>query len=136
MRNNRFSFDGSKAFYIKLPNDNMEEKLEITLVIPESLKGKYLAVVLADDERNIPAKNSCSEEECYKCRVVYCPVNQEFASLKNVDVPERKTVKEDDRPIIRGHVNCRLGDCLDDCHNVSCAIHQGFSPIPTKPEDC
>ena len=30
---------------------------------------------------------------------------------------------------IEGHPNCNVGDCID-CHNVSCAIYQGYEPMP------
>lgn len=30
---------------------------------------------------------------------------------------------------IPGHPNCFVGECLE-CHNVSCAIHQGFEEMP------
>lgn len=40
-------------------------------------------------------------------------------------VPE---IKEDEKTI-PGHPNCHYGDCLD-CHNVSCAIYQGYEELP------
>lgn len=27
---------------------------------------------------------------------------------------------------IVGHPNCKPGECYDTCHNVACAIYQGF----------
>ena len=30
---------------------------------------------------------------------------------------------------IPGHPNCHVGECFD-CHNVSCAIYQGYEEMP------
>lgn len=30
---------------------------------------------------------------------------------------------------IPGHPNCQVGDCFE-CHNVSCAIYQGYEEMP------
>ena len=34
-----------------------------------------------------------------------------------------------ERATIPGHPNCYVGDCID-CHNVSCAIYQGYEEMP------
>ena len=36
--------------------------------------------------------------------------------------------EEDNRRVIPGHPNCRVGDC-DDCHNVACGIYQGYERV-------
>lgn len=28
--------------------------------------------------------------------------------------------------IVKGHPNCRQGECYDTCHNVACPIYQGY----------
>lgn len=44
-----------------------------------------------------------------------------------------KDVAESVHPVkgrpIDGHPNCNVGDCID-CHNVSCAIYQGYEEMP------
>lgn len=35
---------------------------------------------------------------------------------------------EDNRRVIPGHPNCRVGDC-NDCHNVACGIYQGYETV-------
>lgn len=42
---------------------------------------------------------------------------------------KEKQQESDLRSTIEGHPNCKVGDCYD-CHNVSCAIYQGYEPMP------
>lgn len=42
-------------------------------------------------------------------------------SVKNNEVKQGRPIE--------GHPNCNVGDCID-CHNVSCAIYQGYEPMP------
>ena len=43
------------------------------------------------------------------------------------DEPEEITT--DIGESIPGHPDCKVGECLE-CHNVACAIHQGFEEMP------
>lgn len=49
--------------------------------------------------------------------------------------PEKKDNRVPVIPTIPGHPNCHYGDCLGDCHVVSCGIYQGFEEIPVLPEN-
>ncbi len=57
----------------------------------------------------------------------YCKV-----TIEVLDIP---TAQKKYLYRIPGHENCYYGDCYNDCHCVSCAIHQGFAPEPTI-EEC
>lgn len=43
--------------------------------------------------------------------------------------PNENEVEKVPASPIPGHPDCRIGDCIE-CHNVSCAIHQGFEEMP------
>ena len=49
--------------------------------------------------------------------------------VKLVDENYVEKEPEDDRAVIPGHPNCRVGDCIN-CHVVSCAIYQGYEDMP------
>lgn len=72
---------------------------------------------------------NCTPDECATCRVVTCPIYQEFKvdSSDNEFPLPAPTILPDGT--IEGHPNCKVGEC-DDCHVVSCAIYQGYQKAP------
>lgn len=59
-------------------------------------------------------KNVFKDSNCFHVRV--------FIS----DEHEKEPLERDTIP---GHPNCHVGECID-CHNVSCAIYQGYEDMP------
>ena len=130
MSNKEIFFDGKAKLYIKLPEIFEKNRVDFTISVPKTLEGKYLTILLAGENSTIPVRANCNEAECDNCHVVYCDVNQEYATLRNA---EDDALEEDKGPTIPGHPNCHYGDCYD-CHVVSCAIQQGWKEIPELPE--
>ena len=51
------------------------------------------------------------------------PVDLEIEVLKVNSAPSEKPAT------IPGHPNCLVGECIE-CHNVACAIYQGYEEMP------
>ena len=52
-----------------------------------------------------------------------------FVVRMNICTEEERNAPPPERSTIPGHPNCYVGDCID-CHNVACAIYQGYEDMP------
>lgn len=113
-RQTSFSTDAKKQLYIRLP-DNLRSYSELTLLLNSSLAGKTLKISVADP-KEIPFDYDTIAETSGDTEINFYGDSEE-----DWDAIDRS------RLVVEGNTDCLYSECTNECHVVSCGVHQGYS---------
>ena len=113
MSNNNYTVKDGKQLFIRIPRD-FEEGAIAYLELDEELAGKTVCVEIRNnDSRDIPFNHDALEDKNEKAEVTYYG---RWASWKPQNISY---------DCVKGHPDCRPGECGHTCHVVSCPVYQG-----------
>ena len=122
MKTSAFSMKEGQNLYVRIPENDSKELMEMILYLHKESAGKTLRITVMDNS-SAPFEMDAIKQESGSNVLDYFGEDSYWEP------------KDQEHVLVEDHPECEYADCTADCHVVSCPVHQGFSPCkPMKIE--